>query len=224
MGLGTLFIGYFLLLNLAYYELTDAICGAVMLYAFYKLKNVNSGFSRGMVSAAVFAVFGLIELIFAVIGLNIPVITFARPIIRHGIICVTTFLMLIGLRDVAREVGLSEIAARCQRNFYFTGAAYILNVFLEAAGLASLFAAKILAFLYLFATLLTIAVIILNLISIYSCYMRICMPGDSFGEEKKSRFAFVNEMRAHQEEKEREYREYRLEKLKEKNKERKKKK
>ena len=223
MGFGTLFVGYFLLLNFAYYDLTDAIAAAVMLYAFYKLKGINEGFKNGVIAASVFTAFGLLELLLSVLGTMLPSfdlspILWLRPILRHGIICITTFLMLNGMREVASEVDLPLIANRCKRNFYITGGVYILNVFSEIAGLSSVFEPQILAFIYLFVTLTTIAVICLNLISIYSCYMRICMPGDDLDKVKESRFGFINEMRRHKEEKEREYAEYKLEKLKSKKK------
>ena len=44
MGFGTLFFGYFLILNVTYYGFTDAIAAAVMLLGFYKLSTVNSYF------------------------------------------------------------------------------------------------------------------------------------------------------------------------------------
>ncbi len=228
MGFGTLFVGYFLLLNFAYYQLTDAIAAAVMLYALYKLKGINKGFRNSAIAAAAFTLFGLFELVASVLGTMLPALDLSavmwiRPILRHGIICITTFLMLIGMRDVAREVELPLVAGRCERNFYITGAVYVLNVFSEIAGLASVFDPQILAFIYLAVTLATIATVTLNLISIYSCYMRICMPGDDLDKVKESRFGFINEMRRHREEKEREYAEYKIEKLKSKNKKRKKK-
>lgn len=227
MGFGTLFVGYFLLLNFAYYDMTDAIAAAVMLYAFYKLKGINRGFNQALIAVAVFTVFGLAELVISVLGTTVPGLDFSaivwlRPILRHGIICITSFLMLIGMRDVAEEVGLPIIANRCVRNFYITGIVYVLNVFLEIAGLVSILGPQILAYLYFGATIATMVTIILNLISIYSCHMRICMPGDDVDTEKESRFGFVNEMRRHREEKEREYAEYKLEKFKSKNKKRKK--
>ncbi len=227
MGFGTLFVGYFLLLNFAYYDLTDAIAAAVMLYAFYKLKNINEGFKNGVIAASVFTVFGLLELILSVLGTVLPSfdlspILWLRPILRHGIICITTFFMLGGMREVADEVGLPFIASRCKRNFYITGCVYILNVFSEIAGLSSIFEPRLLAFIYLYVTLATIGVICLNLISIYSCHVRICMPDDDLDKVKESRFGFINEMRRHKEEKEREYAEYKLEKLKSKKKKRKK--
>lgn len=228
MGFGTLFVGYFLLLNIAYYEITDAIAAAVMLYAFYKLRGINSGFKNGMAMAAIFTVFALGELCVAVMGTVMPYIDLSfvvwiRPMLRHAVICVTTFFMLIGMREVAKEVDLPYLSKRCARNFYFTGGVYVLNVFLEIAGLVSIISPLVLAYLYMFCTLATLAVITLNLVAIYSCHMKICMPDEVDMPEKQSRFGFVNEMRRHREEKEREYAEYKLEKLKSKNKKRKKK-
>ena len=41
MGFGLLFIGYFFLLNLTYFEYTDLLGALVMFLAFYKLQTVN---------------------------------------------------------------------------------------------------------------------------------------------------------------------------------------
>ena len=41
MGFGTLFIGYFLVLNLVNYGATDLIAGIIMMMEFYKLRTVN---------------------------------------------------------------------------------------------------------------------------------------------------------------------------------------
>ena len=63
------------------------------------------------------------------------------------------------------------------------------------------------------------AVVCINLVTIYSAYMRICMPDDVDNDavDKPSRFGFVNKYREHTAEKQREYAEYKLEKLKKKN-------
>jgi hypothetical protein len=41
MGFGMLFIGYFLLINITYFEYTDIIAAMLMLMAAYKLSFVN---------------------------------------------------------------------------------------------------------------------------------------------------------------------------------------
>ena len=91
-----------------------------------------------------------------------------------------------------------------------------MNIALEtgALGAFNLKVVALIGYLILISTLILIAI---NLSSIHTCYVRICMPGDEkpkAPKEKKSRFGFVNAFRHHEEEKRREYYEYKLEKLK----------
>ena len=62
MGFGTLFIGYFLLLNLTYYGFTDVIAASVMLLGLYKLSGVNKYFKAAAISSGALLVFSLGEL------------------------------------------------------------------------------------------------------------------------------------------------------------------
>ncbi len=231
MGFGILFVGYFLLLNISTPELTDAVAAAVMLYAFYKLKEVCPEFKKGVGASLAFLIFGLFELFVAVSStlgiISLPALPIGLiPMIRHLLAAVCSFLMLLGMRETASEVELPAIAKKCNRNLYLTAAVYGIHILLEAESVANLLPAGFALGLYITAlvvTLARLAVIILNLSAIYSCYMRICMPGQEDPKPKQSRFGFVNDFRKHQEDKQREYAEYRLEKLKsKKNKKRKK--
>ena len=68
-------------------------------------------------------------------------------------------------------------------------------------------------------------VVIVNLVTIYRAYMKICMPDDIDNDtpDKPSKFEFINKHREHTIQKQREYAEYKLEKLKKKNAKKKKK-
>ena len=61
MGFGTLFIGYFLLLNLTYYGFTDLIAAAVLLLGLYRLSRINKHFLAASVVAVLFLIFGFAE-------------------------------------------------------------------------------------------------------------------------------------------------------------------
>lgn len=221
MGFGTLFFGYFLLLNVTFFSYSDIIAAFLMLYAFYKLSSINKGFKYALYAAAVFAIFGLYELVTTVIELFVPALgTVAfisyTAMLRSLIICILTLFMLIGMRDVCREVELGSLSVRCQRAIYVSVIIYSLNIALEtgALGAFNLKVVALIGYLILISTLILIAI---NLSSIHTCYVRICMPGDEkpkAPKEKKSRFGFVNAFRHHEEEKRREYYEYKLEKLK----------
>ena len=217
MGFGTLFIGYFFLVNFAYCEFTDALAAAIMMYALFKLSRVNDGFRIGACFSIIFTLFGVFELgvelyeMFMPISENSLILTLPA-LVRHLILAALTAFILIGIRDVAHEVGLSEIKKKSTVRLYVTLGVYILNLALESATLAKFIPMNILAVLYVLATLAMLIMLFMNLTVIFTAYMRICMPEDTDMKEKKSKSALVNAFRAHEEEKSREYAEYQLQK------------
>ena len=219
MGFGTLFIGYFLLLNLTYYGFTDVIAASVMLLGLYKLSKVNKYFKDSMISAAAFLIFALgefglatYEIFMRPIG-NAALIS-AMSVLRCISVCLLTILMLKGIETVAKEIELDDAAIKAKKLFIITTVTYSAWIILEAP--ISFINDYVLGVLSLLTILATIALIILNLTLIYTCYMRICMPGDeNIGENKPSRFAFVNEYRARKAERDKELEEKRAKLLSE---------
>ena len=227
MGFGILFIGYFLNLNFAYYQFTDAIAAIIMLYALYKLSYLNRGMKLAARVAMLYAVLGIFEL--AVAGLEMfyiidhnALLYFISAVLRNMIIGVLTASMLYGMRDVAREVGLNALGERCVRLFSMTVVLYPVLALLECGELGSFIDVRVLVYASVIAIFLTLILTVLVLATIYSCYMRICMPEDEDMPEKESKFKLVNAFRRHEEEKQREYQEYKLEQLKKKQAKRKK--
>lgn len=220
MGFGTLFIGYALLLNVTYYGASDVFAGLIMLLGLMKLSTVNSRFAEAKWVAVGFSAFGLIE--FVLFFLRLFSYRFAEAydglagyvaIFRYVILAALTVLMLFGMRDVAREVGLDALAKRCGRLSYATLAVYALWVVLDLPFLAITGAAM--AAVYFAAIVAMLVVLLTNLVTVYGCYMRICMPGEEHGRRRKpSRFAFVNEYRERQEARAKEEEEYRREQIK----------
>ena len=220
MGFGILFIGFFLLLNIPYHSYTDAISAVVTLYALYKLSGINLNFRRASTAAAAFSVFGLIEFLYSAVivffpSLNIPLVFTLLSIVRYAVICTLSVLTFLGMRDVSNEVGLRVIAIKCERVIYMTYPIYALSVISE---ILSFFPLPFTVMQYVAVTILVcnMALIVISLTVIYSCYMRICMPEDEDMPEKESKFKFVNAFRRHEEEKQREYADYKLEKFKKK--------
>lgn len=219
MGFGTLFIGYFLLLNLTYYGFTDVIAASVMLLGLYKLSKINKFFYASAVTAAIFLVFALGE--FGIATYEI----FMRPIgsaiivsiisvIRCMSVGTLSVLILKGIETVAKEVDLENMPTKASRLTIITAITYAAWIVLEAP--LSFVNDYILGVLSLITILATIALIILNLSVIYTCYMRICMPGnENIDADKPSRFAFVNEYRAKKAEREKETQEKRAKLLRE---------
>ena len=219
MGFGTLFIGYFLLLNLTYYSFTDVIAAAVMLLGLYRLSPVNKYFKAAAVCTCVFLVFSLGEFGIATYELffrriSSPILVSVMSIVRCLAVGALTVTMLKGIEAVAREVEVEELPKKASRLAIATVVIYALWIILEAP---LSFDSYLLAVLSLITILVTIALLIVNLTVIYSCYMRICMPGnEDITREKPSRFAFVNEYRKRKSERETELAEERDERIKNK--------
>ena len=217
MGFGTLFIGYFLLLNLTYYGFTDVIAASVMLLGLYKLSAVNKYFKASAILSGVFLFFSLGE--FGIAGyemfirqINSPALVSVMCVIRSVLVAATTVFMLKGIEAVSREVDVENLPEKAYRLTIATVVIYALWIILEAP--ISFIDDYVLAVLSLITILATIALLIINLTVIYSCYMRICMPGDeNIEKDKPSRFAFVNEYRARKAEKDAELAKERSERL-----------
>ena len=113
MGFGILMIGYFLILNITYYEATDLIAGIIMLMAFYKLRTVNKYFSFAILPAALFAAVGIPELVaitasFFARDLSAILTYTAAP--RCLLLCILSILMMKGIHKVSEEVEVYKTA------------------------------------------------------------------------------------------------------------------
>lgn len=218
MGFGTLFIGYFLLLNLTYYGFTDVIAAAIMLLGLYKLSSVNKQFRMAATATAVFLLFSLGE--FGIAAYEIfagridsPALVSLVSVVRCLLIGSFTFFMLKGIESVAKEVDVENIPKKASRLSKLTSIIYAAWIVLEAP--LSFINDYVLAVLSLVTILTTIALLVVNLTVIYGCYMRICMPGEENLTDKPSRFAFVNEYRSRKAERDREAMEERMKLMKE---------
>lgn len=218
MGFGTLFIGYFLLLNVTYYSYTDLICALIMALGLYKLSTVNRYFKYTLYTALAFAAVGATEFVREVILTFSPAANLSLeflPILRSGVLCALTVCMLLGIREVATEVDLPTLAARAKRMTIPTALIYLTTIILDTPSLFASAKPIAVAVFFVLVLIATLFLIINNLITIYSAYMRICMPSE-LTENKQSRFEFVNKFRKYEEEKSAEYAKYRQEKLKNK--------
>ena len=220
MGFGTLFIGYFLILNLTYYSFTDVIAASVMLLGLYKLSSVNKYFGISAITSAIFLVFSLGELGIGIYSMFVKAL--ANPLLislmstaRCIIVALLTVTFLKGIETVAKEVDIKELAEKARRMIIITAVVYAMWIFLEAPFAINNYVLSVLAFITILAT---ITLTIINLTVIYSCYMKICMPGDEdIMKDKPSRFEFVNEYRARKAERDKEAAEKRLAMLKARN-------
>ena len=221
MGFGTLFIGYFLLLNLTYASFTNVIAAAIMLLAFYKLSPVNQYFKYAVTASTVFLVFSLVD--FGIGSYEMfmqrtssALLVSVLSVIRCAIVGTLTVIMLRGIEEVAKEVDLDDTPTKAHRMAIASMVTYALWIALEAP--LEFMGDFIPAVISVVTVLATIALLIVNLTIIYSCYMRICMPGnEDYTKDKPSRFTFVNEYRARKQERAKAEAKARLDKLKERN-------
>ena len=219
MGLGTLFIGYFLLLNVTYFGYTDLIAGLIMLMGLYKLCNINKQFKYGFIFAAVFAILGSAELIVSLISTFMPlfkedsVLLYLTPV-RYVILTPLSLFVMLGIRDVSAEVGIKFLSKKAGYYAYVSLVAFALAAIFDLPFL-SFIPAKVLAVIALFLLLFVFITVIIDLSIIYKAYLRICMPEDlvSQNTEKKSKFEFVNKFREYEKGKQKEYAEYKLSKM-----------
>ena len=224
MGFGTLFLGYFLLLNLPNQTLTNVAAASLMLIALYKLAYLNRGFKLSFYACAAFGIFSVVDAVIEVLPMFFSVkfesllLAGALYFARNLLIGLTTFLMLTGMRDVAKEVGLGRLSKKCDIWAKITFVIYALNIAIipDVASLAeNATVYRIVYTLYVVLSIFTLFVIAMNLTCIYACYSSICMPSENrrtHEPEEKSRFGFVNRFRAHEDEKRREYAEYKMKK------------
>ncbi len=221
MGFGTLFVGYFFLLNITYYAFTDIIASLVMLLGLYKLSSVNKPFKVSSYICIGFCLFALVEFINGALGMfgggfGSDLLTYLA-IIRYVLVAALSLFVLAGIREVSREVGLYVNEARAKMLIYTALIVYTLLIALELPLLTGLIPFEATALIATATIILELLYIIFTLVLIYSSHMKICMPEDNLPkEEKPSRFGFVNEYRRRKAEKDKRYAEYKLEKMKRK--------
>ena len=224
MGFGTLFFGYFLLLNITYFTFTDLLAALIMAMGLYKLFEVNAQFKSAFYTAIIFSVIGLVEVVAGFITMFAPLVSLDTildytALVRYIVIAILTLFILQGIERVASEVGLTELASRAKTSMPFSLGLYLVSALLSVPLYTTETVMIVLKVASAFAMLLTLIIVSANLVTIYRAYMRICMPEDVDNEapDKPSRFEFINRHREHTEEKQKESAEYRFNKFVEKN-------
>lgn len=230
MGFGTLFIGYFLLLNIGYYSITDVVSAAIMLLGLYNLSRINKYFKVATLISIAFAIFGACEMWFGIgsmfFGVAVcPTLLSVFSAIRFFTVAVLTAAILLGIREVSLEVELEEMPTKCLSRLILSSLVFGFGFLLELP-ISHFVGANAHNYMSAITVLCELLIIVMNLTVIYGAYMKICMPEDNLPEYekqiKKSRFAFVNQYRERKAEKAREEALYRLKKLEERSKKKKK--
>ncbi len=107
--------------------------------------------------------------------------------------------LLYGIADLSRRVEYSPTRDKAYRNMVFV---IIINAFELITLIPNSIFSSDRAFFLTLLLILRIFYVVLNLFLIFKCYAMICPEGEEEMTRKPSRFKFVNEMRAKQDERE----------------------
>lgn len=213
MGFGTLFIGYFFLINISYFAYTDIVAGMIMLLGLYSLSFVNKSFKNAAIASSVFSAFALGEIILYIIDtfggrVKLADLTVYLSFVRYSLIFVLTLFILRGISEIAKEVEADALLANAKASVPLSVVFLIAGLF-ELPLISNLFGSAV-PFIY-FAILLSVVIFIIsNLLTIYKAYMQICMPSELNKKPKKSKLEFINKFYDSIEEKSKKYAEYKL--------------
>ena len=221
MGFGTLFFGYFLLLNIAFYGFTDLIVGLIMLLALYNLSSVEQSFKKASALLIPFSAIGLIELVLEIYAMfisssGLDTVFGIMGMARYFLLAPISYFILYGIENLALEVELVNLRYKARWVKIAAPLAFALSMVLEFPTLDAIIPPKALAIISFIVLLGGFIVTIVALTAIYMAYANICMPDESFDGQKPSRFGFVNKFREYENKKQQEYAEYKLDKMKKK--------
>lgn len=207
MGFGWLFIGYFIatLMSINTFGVWFRLIGyAIVLVAAKKLSDYHKDFRYlclgsilMLVVSAVSAASSVTTFLYDQMLMETKIFSQAFDQIWGYVDMAAVFAFHISLfypiRAIAKETEVEKISVATVRNFIFLSVYYVLYIlcslpFAFLKGFSASFIGPII--------LLYLACLILNAIMIGSCYAWICDPSDLEMEQKPSRFAFVNRMRA----------------------------
>lgn len=215
MGFGLLLMGYFLgmVMSLNIFGAFFRLAGfALAAYAARKLSDYHKGFSfltlASMLSIAV-SVLGAISSLSAFLYDNMIIaekligdgLATAFGYARYGAELVFTVALCVAISLIAKETGEIKLRYVAIRNLALYCVYFVLQIicWLPHEYVGTLLQITALPAV---AQLAGFALILLNLLMIFSCYRRICDESDVDMPQKPSRFEFVNQMRAEREEKE----------------------
>ena len=225
MGFGTLFIGYFFLINISYYAYTDIIAAMVMLLGLYKLSEFNKSFKYGSYTAIGFSAVALAEISLSFVSLlgSFDWLNSVLPYlssVRFTVIFMLSYFMLKGIGEIAEEVDAIALSKTAKASLPLS-VIYLIYAAFELPFMSAIFGSAI-AYIFFALLLSIVAFTISNLVTVYKAYMQICMPEDLNKSSKASKFEFMNRFYDSMEKKSQQYAEYRLQKKQNKNNKRKK--
>ncbi len=202
MGFGLLFIGYLFSLDYSLQSVTfdllpDVIGYLIMFSAMCKLGPYNKGFGYAKLLLLPLIALGGVTVAFEAAGIAgytpgsviLDIVKMCGMLSKFFTFAYTVALT-IGIRDIARETDLKNVSFRAIRNMAVSVFYYLAYIALDLLPISGAEAQMVNMIVYIFGLI----VILLNLVLIFSCYMRICLEGDEDMPRKPSRFAIINRM------------------------------
>ena len=209
MGFGILLAGYFLLLDVAYFLITDVIAASLIALALSKLSYLNRGFKAALITSFGFLAFSIVEFGFGAYEMLFsPIENTALfsgiAIVKNVILCTLSITAFDGMREVSEEVDLSSHAKKCRTVAYSALPVYVFAIVAETPSLFTWTTPYVATIIGVTSILVTIAYIIFALTAIFGCYAKICMPEEDTifhtGSKGKSTESFADAYRRQREE------------------------
>ena len=190
MGFGLLFIGYiFFLYIFPIGTQFLSIAAAILLLALYKLSRYHAGFRRAAYLSLALFLFGLpslADILLDSYGISLPI-----PQIALSILTVASLATLIvfhvflfgAIADLAKQTSLFRLQVAATQNRLFTAVfcgLLLINEILTpqiVSHLSENDAKRALIYILLGRILFGLIIAGLNLVMLYSAYMRFCPPG-----------------------------------------------
>ena len=206
MGFGLLFIGACLLVPTCFgYFYTAPVAAILMAFALRRLAKVNTPFGYAVFVAWTLLGVSLAEIVLRTIGLENPAAVLDG--VGYLVLLVLWILIFTGIEWVAAETREMKLRGKALRQKVFSAIYLILLAPLNFIVGVSLpeGAIRLLSGLSVALMWVGLVVIVMSLSTIYTAYMRICMPEDLDMAVKPSRFAFINRFREAKAEREAEH-------------------
>lgn len=186
MGFGLLFIGYiFFLYVLPVGTQFLSVASAILLLALYKLSRYHAGFCRAAYLSALLLFLGLPSLLSTLLGISFPDGLYTSFAAAAWAILVVFHLLTFGaIAELAKRTGLFRLEVAATQNRLFSAVFCALLLLSELLTLPLLSklpegdASRVLIYILIGKALFGLIVAVLNLIMLYSAYMRFCPPGE----------------------------------------------
>lgn len=210
MGFGPLLIGYFtqyvISLGMGPFGFAGMLIGfSLMLWALWELKDYCPTFIYSMVIAGLLLLCGFYEAaayfdtaLYLNIGISAENIKFVFDCIEFALNMAFNFTLLFAIADLSKRVDYLKTRDMSFSNMIFVAGFNLFQLIILIPGIIPDSEKGFFQTLLIFAQLLYT---ILNSVLIFRCYAMICPEGEEDMPRKPSRFAFINKLRAKQDEK-----------------------